>query len=68
MITGDIIRNVMNTMFILLIVTIFVGVFIDSRKQGVKILSAIGWALIGSIVFPPFGLIFYVIYRNKRWL
>lgn len=68
MVTGNIIRYVMNTMFFLLLVTIFVGVFIDCRKQGIKVLSAIGWAIIGSIVFPPFGLIVYVFYRNKRWL
>ena len=68
LITGDIIRDILNIMFFLLLVTIFVGVFIDSRNQGVKVLSALGWAFIGSLAFPPFGLIFYVFYRRKRWL
>lgn len=68
MITGDVFRQILNIMFFLLLITIFIGVFIDSRKQGASILSALGWAFISSIAFPPFGLIFYVFYRYKRWL
>lgn len=66
LITADVIR-VLNIMFILLLmITIFVGVFIDSRKQGTSMISSLGWAFFCSFVFPPFGVIIYVIYRKKR--
>ena len=65
MITTFTIRDILNVIIILLLISVFIGIFIDSRKHGAKIISALEWALIGTFVFPPVGLAIYILYRNK---
>lgn len=57
-----------NIIILISLLVIFIGVFFDSRKLGISTVSAVGWAAIASLFFPPFGFVVYIFYRNKKWL
>jgi len=68
LITGDIFRDILNGTLVFLLAVIFIVVFRDCRKQGIKVFSSIFWGFVASTLIPPLGLAIYVIYRNKNWL